>query len=164
MPRLSNISPATTESSRATMPCAAFRDAFARKNRCLSSSVRNFADADITSLVAFGLTLAEREVCLPRRLRELARRCRHGRSTRSAARLCSGFRPRRILPTNMAALPATPGLDLLEMFDAAGRRRPLRTLRRRLEPRCAIRHRPFRAQEYLSHRAGYVPDRNGSAG
>ena len=93
---------------------------FARKNRCLSSSVRNFVD-EISSAREFGLR------CRIQNLPASAIT-----PTRAALRIwaycpicCPAMfllQPRHNLPTNTArALPAAPGLDLVEMFDAAGR-------------------------------------------
>ncbi len=71
---------------------------------------------DLKKLVEFGLTCSGCEVCAAVGLRQLARRGGYGPAAGYAAGL---YAARRRSASRSMATSATPGLDMLEMFDAA---------------------------------------------
>ncbi len=106
-------------------------------------------------------TRTGREVYLPGRLRQLARRRRHGSLSRHAAGLRSGGQrhqvPRRVAGRDSEDARHEPAAD-----DGRSERRQAEgSLRRRIESGRALQHRSLRSVEELRHRPRHVPDRDG---
>ena len=106
------------------------------------------------------LGLAQRHLCLPRRLCQLPRRRRHGPSARSSARLCARQKCRSLCRGVWKRLAADSGDGSGRDVRCRGPRRAGRALRRRFESGRSLWGRPRDAQKHLYRRARDVHDRD----
>ena len=69
----------------------------------------------------------------------------------------------RALRRGVSRFPQTPGMDMIEMFDAAARDELAALYVVGVESGEPLQHRSCSSEEHLRRRAGYVPDRDRAA-
>ena len=109
---------AASEAASDAKALASFRDAVKAEENLLILIGSELRGTDLKATGRLRPHDSRREVCSSLRLRQLARRSRHGPASRHAARLHSAVDSATFAEYNA---PTEPGLDILEIFDAAGR-------------------------------------------